>query len=242
MAQPVPPPSRYLPECRRPAAVPPVFFAIDTETTGIDWNTDQVCSIAVVRYEQGRAAHEQHTLVNPGRPIPEDATAVHGITDDMVADAPGFEEAFGQMALPDVIAPGQVVVGHNVWFDLRFFARVYPVACTVFDTMILSRTLLDLSRHTLDLVCQKLEISLTGHHNALADAKASAEAFLRLIHHTDEIMLKEIRLKEIYEGLSRVAQSGDAYAQEKAESLLRQYPRWSEKQEAFARSLMGKAR
>jgi DNA polymerase-3 subunit epsilon len=59
----------------------------DLETDGLDTGTSRIVEIAI--FEQGECL--LHTLVNPGRPIPAEATAVHGITDDMVATAPAFK-------------------------------------------------------------------------------------------------------------------------------------------------------
>ncbi len=230
--------SGYIPECSRPHALPPRFWAVDTETTGVDWNTTHVCSIGVVQFNAGRVSHEDYTLVNPGVPIPKEATDVHGITDADVKDAPTFEEAFGQMGLPEVLKPGHIVVGHNVWFDLRHFARLYPIACTVYDTMIISRTILDLRGHTLDAVCEKLGVKLTGHHNAKDDAIAAGKAFLKLIDHPDEVAEKETRLGDLQTGLLKLAEFGTPYEKDKASSLLKSFPRWSDKQESFARGLI----
>ena len=68
---------------------PIVFF--DLETTGIDTDEDRVVQFAAVKIDPFGEQIQLVTLVNPGRKIPEEATEVHGITDDMVKDEPPFE-------------------------------------------------------------------------------------------------------------------------------------------------------
>ena len=67
------------------------FIAFDTETTGIDADNDRIISIAAILYENGVETDSFYTLVNPGRHIPEDATRINGITDDMAKQ--GISEA-----------------------------------------------------------------------------------------------------------------------------------------------------
>ena len=70
----------------RPLAV------FDIESTGLNPRTDRVIELAVVRLDPGGGRTERRWLLNPGVPIPAESTAIHGITDAMVRDAPRFEE------------------------------------------------------------------------------------------------------------------------------------------------------
>ena len=70
----------------RPLAV------FDIESTGLNPRTDRILELAVVRLEPGGGRTERRWLLNPGVPIPAESTAIHGITDAMVRDAPRFEE------------------------------------------------------------------------------------------------------------------------------------------------------
>ncbi len=70
----------------RPLAV------FDIESTGLNPRTDRVIELAVVRLDPGGGRTERTWLLNPGVPIPVESTAIHGITDEMVRDAPRFEE------------------------------------------------------------------------------------------------------------------------------------------------------
>jgi DNA polymerase III subunit epsilon len=93
------------------------FIAFDLETTGIQPKTDAVVEIGAVRFDGAEPVDAFCTLINPGRPIPPEASAVNGITDEMVADQPSIETVLADLAdfcgdLP--------LVAHNAPFDFKF--------------------------------------------------------------------------------------------------------------------------
>lgn len=75
---------------------PIVFF--DLETTGLDIAKDRIVEIALLKVYPDGMEETFHTLVNPGMPIPETSSALHGITDDMVADKPSFSDVGKKVA------------------------------------------------------------------------------------------------------------------------------------------------
>lgn len=90
----------------------------DLESTGTNPLTDRIVQIAITSHHPDKEPIAWKTLVNPGIPIPPGATATHGITNEMVAEAPRFRE----VAL--LLAPRMVNVdlgGHNVGFDIDLF-------------------------------------------------------------------------------------------------------------------------
>jgi DNA polymerase-3 subunit epsilon len=92
----------------------PVY--LDTETTGLD-SRAEICDLAVVDHD-GTVLLD--TLVRPSRPIPPEASRVHGITDEMVADAPGIAEVLPRLA--EVLA-GRTLVIYNAVYDLRMLVQ-----------------------------------------------------------------------------------------------------------------------
>jgi DNA polymerase-3 subunit epsilon len=92
------------------------FVAIDVEATGLDPNDDRVIEVACVVFAGGEV--ERHGwLINPGRPISEEARAVHNISDDDVREAP----AFAQVAAQILAALGRgVPLAYNAEFDRAF--------------------------------------------------------------------------------------------------------------------------
>lgn len=162
---------------------------LDTETTGLDPERgDRVVSVAGVRVRGAtvRRGEVFDALVNPRRPIPEASVRFHGITDALVAEAPPMS-----VVLPAFLrfAEGAVLVGHQVWFDLRFLAAEAtalglppPLARPVLDTLLLSAAVHGpLPGHGLDTVAGRLGVPLRGRHSALGDALTTAEVFVRLV-------------------------------------------------------------
>jgi DNA polymerase III subunit epsilon len=90
------------------------LISIDTETTGRDPRTDRAVEIACVVLLGGVIVEKQVWLVNPGRPIPQEAFEVHGISDDDVKDKPPFAEIVAELA---AAMSGRVPVAYNAEFD-----------------------------------------------------------------------------------------------------------------------------
>jgi DNA polymerase-3 subunit epsilon len=99
-----------------------LFRVFDTETTGLDPKTDAVVEVAwAIMRGDGTVLSSNATLVNPGRPIPADASRVHGIFDRDVARAPTFEQAVEKYA--DLYVPTLPAVCHNAIFDSVLLRR-----------------------------------------------------------------------------------------------------------------------
>ena len=69
----------------------PIAF-IDLETTGINITTDRIVELAIVKISPDGSKLVKRKLVNPLMPIPESSSVIHGITDEMVKDAPSFKQ------------------------------------------------------------------------------------------------------------------------------------------------------
>lgn len=105
---------------------------IDTETTGVS-DADKVCELAILPFdydkETGRvvAVHEGLcNFVDPGIPIPAEATRVHGITDDMVR---GHSVSDEQVAA--AVGDAKLLVAHQAGFDRQKVANVWPMLDTL---------------------------------------------------------------------------------------------------------------
>ena len=96
----------------------PDYVLFDLETTGTSCNYDEVIEISAVKVQSGVIVDEFSQLVNPGRPIPFAASMVNHITDDMLAEAPEFEEIL--QAFIDFVGDS-ILVGHNInSFEMKF--------------------------------------------------------------------------------------------------------------------------
>ena len=95
------------------------FILGDVETTGVG-STDAVCEVAWTEIDESFAVLRSGcSLINPEKPIHYAASAVNGITDAMVADAPTLAQYMESVGNP-LSVEGAVLVAHNAAFDFRF--------------------------------------------------------------------------------------------------------------------------
>ena len=162
-------------------------IVLDTETTGLDARVARLVQIGALRLRGGRLDPEQRfeRLVNPGRPIPQAAVSVHGITDAMVAAAPAFPDIAAEF---EVFAGRSIVIGHTIHYDMAVLEREYGLAGRAWprfralDVRSLARVAAPtLADHGLDRLCEWLGIEIEGRHTALGDARAAGQAFLALV-------------------------------------------------------------
>ncbi len=158
------------------------YVLFDLETTGVSWQNDEVVEISALKVQDGEVVDEFSTLVNPGMPIPFAASSVNGITDDMVADSPEFDEVLGQFL---EFAGDAVLVGHNIQcFDMKFIQksaqRYYGqmIGNDYIDTLQLARLYLpQLTHFALTDLARHYGISTRGAHRALNDCRMNQKIY-----------------------------------------------------------------
>lgn len=165
-----------------------VFTVVDCETTGLHVDAgDRLVAIGAVRVDGGvvRADDTFDTLINPGVRIPELSTSFHGITDEMVVEAPEPGAAVSDFA---AYAADSVLVAHHAGFDLGFLRPAAESANVALEPLYLDTMLLSAvldpdpeARHGLDYMCQRYGVEVFGRHTALGDALATAEVLVRMI-------------------------------------------------------------
>ncbi|MBC7275681.1 exonuclease domain-containing protein [Nocardioides sp.] len=152
------------------------YTAIDFETANSFRGSP--CSVGLVRVRDGHIVDQRHWLMRP--PAKADwfdswNVTIHGITPDMVQDAPRWQDLLPGMM--DFIG-NDVVVAHNAGFDIgviRYACAVDNIAwpeLRFLDTLVLSRRAIPLPSYRLPYVAQHFGAPLHNHHDALADAKA----------------------------------------------------------------------
>ena len=159
-------------------------LAVDTETTGMSpVDGHRLVEVARVAIIDGALGEEWSTLVNPGRPIPADATRVHGITDAMVASAPRAAEVGRSLRAACADWP---LVFHNAAFDLPFLLHLFREAGApallnpIIDTLGLARGLFGPGSKSLGALAAKLNLPGETAHRALGDTRTTARLFLSL--------------------------------------------------------------
>jgi DNA polymerase III subunit epsilon len=168
--------------------------AFDTETTGVDVETDRIVSAAVVVQDApGARPRVRQWLVNPGVPVPEGATAVHGLTDEHLQrngrwPAPVMHEIASELA--EQMAASRPLVVMNAPFDLTILDRELrrhrassldhwfeTSPMLVLDPRVLDKHLdrYRKGRRTLTDLCAHYGVVLDGAHDAAADATAALD-------------------------------------------------------------------
>lgn len=168
----------------------PIFY--DTETTGIRSESDRVIELAAYDPVRDKSFCE---LINPGCPIPPDATAIHHITDEMVSTA----GAFGDIAQKfiDFCEGDVVLIAHNNdAFDVHFMRNEFKRHDIPFpqwkflDSLKWARRYRpDLPRHTLQFLREIYGIKANNAHRALDDVIVLHQVFS---HMTDDLEIEHV--------------------------------------------------
>lgn len=152
---------------------PEDYTVVDIETTGFDPMFDEIIEVAGIKYRGRNEVGRFQSLVKPDDGIPDYITALTGITNEMVTDAPGIEDVLPRFL--EFIGE-DIVVGHNVHFDVNFLYdyaedfELKPFSNDLVDTLRLSRRLYpELQSHKLSALAAHFGVEPDGEHRALAD-------------------------------------------------------------------------
>jgi DNA polymerase-3 subunit epsilon len=160
----------------------------DTETTGLDPKTgDRMVEIGCIEMINRIPTGESfHAYFNPGRPMPAEAEAVHGLSDVFLADKPGFAERVAELLAFIGDSP---LVAHNAGFDFGFLDAElalcgHPPVCRtrMVDTVALARVRHPGAKLSLDALCTRYGIDRSHRtkHGALLDAELLAQVYVEL--------------------------------------------------------------
>lgn len=175
----------------------------DTETTGVRADTDRIVELAAYCPETKESFCQ---LINPGRPIPPEATNIHHITDEMVAQAPLFSEVAPSFA---AFCEGEVVlIAHNNDAFDRLFMRAEFERASIpmpdwpyIDSLKWARRYRpDLPRHSLQYLRESYGVRANQAHRALDDVMVLCEVFSQMI---DDLPYKVVL--ELLQGSSKVS-------------------------------------
>lgn len=166
------------------------FIGFDTETTGKYPLEAEICEIAAVKWQDGRVVDTFSSLIKPSKPMGAEVIAIHGITNEMVVDAPRMSDKIADF---HAFLAGGVAVAHHAPFDLGFIAIEFekaglplpdePALCS----SLLSRRLFPESEnHRLQTLIKFFSLEQGAAHRALDDAKACLEVGLRCLAKTGE--------------------------------------------------------
>lgn len=171
------------------------WLCIDTETTGVDPIRDRVVELAAVQFRGGEVQRRMGMLIQPGVPIPEEATAVHGIRDEDVAGSPTLAQV--QERFLAHVRAAEVLVGYNWPFDAAFLEaamgegwREAIEGKPVIDALVVvrfdqvGRYWKGAGRHKLESAARQLGVEWEGRaHRASADCVVTCRVLWKLREH-----------------------------------------------------------
>jgi len=166
-------------------------IVLDTETTGLEPSQGhKIIEIGCVEMINRRlTGNNYHQYLQPDREIDEGAQAVHGISNEFLADKPRFLDV-----VKDFIEylDGAELIIHNAPFDVGFINHEFKLAgaefgkvstyCTVIDTLVMARKMRPGKKNNLDILCKEYEVNNAHRelHGALLDAELLAEVYLHM--------------------------------------------------------------
>ncbi|MBS0511749.1 MAG: DNA polymerase III subunit epsilon [Proteobacteria bacterium] len=174
-------------------------IVLDTETTGLDWrNGDRVIEIGCVELlNRGLTGRHYHVFINPERGIDAEAVAVHGITEDFLADKPKFCEIAADFE--DFVRDAELII-HNASFDVGFLdhelkllgrSGLNQLCGGVIDTLKMAKEQNPGKKASLDALCDRYEIDNAHRtlHGALLDAELLAEVYLAMTRGQESLIM-----------------------------------------------------
>ncbi|MFK8030822.1 MAG: DNA polymerase III subunit epsilon [Gammaproteobacteria bacterium] len=177
-------------------------IVLDTETTGL--NPDQghrIIEIGCVEMIKRRITGKTfHVYLNPEREIDEGAIAVHGLSEEFLADKPKFGDVVDEFL--DFVNEDELLI-HNAAFDIGFLDMelrrlrnpyaLMEARCNVVDTLALARKRHPGQRNSLDALCKRYYIDNSGRtlHGALLDSELLAEMYLALTGGQGKLLLSD---------------------------------------------------
>lgn len=175
-----------------------MYAIVDIETTGGHASANGITEVAIYIHDGTRVIRNFKTLINPLQKVPLHITALTGISNEMVASAPAFEEVAEEIY--ELLRP-HIFVAHSVNFDYSFIRHQlknagYDLAVKKLCTVRLSRKVFaGLPSYSLGNLCRSLHIPIEDRHRADGDAKATVMLFERLLQQGAEVHISSMLKK-----------------------------------------------
>jgi DNA polymerase III subunit epsilon len=173
-----------------------MYAIVDIETTGGYAAANGIIELSIQIFDGEKVIEQYETLINPNQNIPRYIQAFTGITNEMVEDAPQFEEVAEHVY---TLLSGNIFVAHNVNFDFSFIKNHlqqygYTLNAKKLCTVRLSRAIFPgFPSYSLGNLCHSLGIELENRHRAGGDAEATVTLFkLLLSNDTNNVISKSL--------------------------------------------------
>ena len=175
-----------------------MYAIVDIETTGGYAAANGITEIAVYIHDGERVVKHFETLINPQQDIPRFITGLTGIDEDMVADAPTFDEVAD--VLFDLLND-KIFIAHNVNFDYSFLkhhfkAAGYELTAKKLCTVRLAKKIFPaLPSYSLGNLCRLLQLPIKNRHRAGGDAMATVKLFERCLANNGNLHIEQMLKK-----------------------------------------------
>ena len=174
-------------------------IVLDTETTGLEWrNGDRVIEIGCVELANRQlTGRHYHVYINPERQVDAGAIAVHGITNEFLADKPRFPDVAADFE--SFVRDAELVI-HNASFDVGFLdheldrigrPKLATLCAGVIDTLKMAKEQHPGKKASLDALCERYEVANAHRtlHGALLDAELLADVYLAMTRGQESLMI-----------------------------------------------------
>ena len=175
-----------------------IYAIVDIETTGGYAASNGIKEIAIFVHDGLKIIDRFETLINPQQTIPYFIQTMTGITNEMVANAPSFEEVAAQLF---AILNDKVFIAHNVNFDYSFLKHQlqqcgYELNAKKLCTVRLTRKVFaELPSYSLGNICRSLQIPIENRHRAGGDARATVQLFEMLLRNNAQPHIEQFLKK-----------------------------------------------
>lgn len=159
------------------------IVVFDIETTGLEASRCEIIEIGAVKLHKGKKIETFETFSKPQNPIPDEITALTGINDEMVKNAPSIKSVITDFYK---FCYNCTIIAYNIDFDYKFVNMAGKKEGYIFDNkqidaLYLARAFIPgLKNFKLGTVCKKLGVSLENAHRAVHDAMATADVVIKL--------------------------------------------------------------
>lgn len=172
------------------------IVAFDTETSGPYPLESEIVELGAVKWFKGEIIGQFQTLLKPSKPMAQENINIHGITNEMVADAPLMKD---QIVAFHEFIKDSLLIAHHAPFDLGFIAPEFEKAGLAFPTNVhlcsslISRALLHTTNHKLQTLVKELNLVGGDAHRAYDDAYACLQVFMKAAEKLDVPSLEKLK-------------------------------------------------
>lgn len=164
--------------------LPQTYIAVDTETTGLDFDFCDIIEIGAIKVVDGENTESFNSLINIGYHLDPFITELTDITDEMLQSAPSISEVIESF---EAFIGDEIILAHNASFDMNFlyvaFERVLgkPLKNDYVDTLrVARRAFPDMQHRRLPDLCERMDVVNEEEHRALTDTAAMVECYKQM--------------------------------------------------------------